>query len=58
MVLITFLVIVTDCLLDKSNMEEDSFIPGSWSGKVESVMRGETREWGKLIAGAAGTGAG
>lgn len=42
MVLITFLVIVTDCLFDKSNLEETSFILGSQSGKVESVMRGET----------------
>lgn len=57
MVLITFLVIVTDCLFDKSNLEEVSFIPGSQSGKVESVMRAETRERGRLIAGAAGTGA-
>lgn len=51
MVLITFLVIVTDCLFDKSNLEETSFILGSLSGKVESVMRGETRDLGRLIAG-------
>lgn len=52
MVLITFLVIVIDCLFDKSNLEETSFILGSQSGKVESVMRGETRDLGRLIAGA------
>lgn len=46
MVLTTFLVIVTDCLFDKCNVEKDSFIPGSQSEKVESVVRGEYESGG------------